>query len=772
VPKVVYGTDDRIDLFEETDLRRRTWALSTCALMTRSQLTENLDETVTIRTSAYGVCEDEPFSTQPVSAFCSGFIVGDDLIATAGHCYDAGDLSNARFVFGFSMVNENTPNLVVPADNVYRGVSVVAQILTSTDDYAIVRVDRPIDVEGAVPFQIRREGVVPVGANVGVIGYPSGLPVKLAFGDTTVVRSNTAAGFFVANLDTYGGNSGSPVIDPVTGIVEGILVRGDTDFIQVGGCRRSNVQGDSAGRGEDVSKTTRFENHIPIAVTTNGQLLLDRNAYVCEDTAVVVLRDSDLMGMNTVEIPVSATNGDEETLVLRETDTPGEFAAEFSIAGGAVVVDDGVLQLAPGDMFNLYYLDMLHSPDEPDQVVASAVGDCSAASIGDVQVLVRGAAFATLYFTSNEPVAGNVRLGSECGSTSIVASYVQDTTHVVTVTGLTPSTRYQFHIYAVDEAGNEILEDNGGACFTLETASSFDYQTEIFSSGNPPDLSNRTLRFTPDADDGAYTVCRENITTLPVSDSGATELPLNDDGSSEVVLENGATLSYGGFVYDAVYVNANGNITFDVSDAGIGESIADHFDSPRVSAFFCDLNPDSDGRIWYRQLADRLVVTWENVPRFNQVTPNTIQVALMFNGQIQCSYLNLTSGVAFVGLSGGVGMMPDFSSKDLSASVSCSAQGDQFHSADVDENFKIDLQELLRVIQFYNLGGYHCDSTGEDGFAAGAGAQNCTPHDIDYDDQDWHVSLSETLRAVQFFNAIGYTIDPETEDGFSPLITE
>ena len=79
------------------------------------------------------------------------------------------------------------------------------------------------------------------------------------------------------------------------------------------------------------------------------------------------------------------------------------------------------------------------------------------------------------------------------------------------------------------------------------------------------------------------------------------------------------------------------------------------------------------------------------------------------------------------------------------------------------------LSELLRVIQFYNAGGYHCDASGEDGYAPGPGDTACTPHATDYNPQDWTLSLSEVLRAIQFYNAGAYATCPGTEDGFCPL---
>lgn len=45
-----------------------------------------------------------------------------------------------------------------------------------------------------------------------------------------------------------------------------------------------------------------------------------------------------------------------------------------------------------------------------------------------------------------------------------------------------------------------------------------------------------------------------------------------------------------------------------------------------------------------------------------------------------------------------------------------------YHSADVDQNGRIDLSELTRVIELHNAGAYHDDATGADGFATGQAA--------------------------------------------------
>lgn len=92
-----------------------------------------------------------------------------------------------------------------------------------------------------------------------------------------------------------------------------------------------------------------------------------------------------------------------------------------------------------------------------------------------------------------------------------------------------------------------------------------------------------------------------------------------------------------------------------------------------------------------------------------------------------------------------------------------------FHSADINQNLAIDLNELLRGIQLFNAGEYFCDAGSEDGYSVLSGAQNCTPHNSDYKDgADWRISLTELLRLIQFFNLRGYVPSVTTEDGFEP----
>lgn len=91
------------------------------------------------------------------------------------------------------------------------------------------------------------------------------------------------------------------------------------------------------------------------------------------------------------------------------------------------------------------------------------------------------------------------------------------------------------------------------------------------------------------------------------------------------------------------------------------------------------------------------------------------------------------------------------------------------HSADTGAPFgNISLSELLRCIQFFNAGTLHCAAGTEDGYAPGAGAQDCRAHDSDYAPSDWSIGIGEVLRLIQFFNANGYHPCAEGEDKYCP----
>lgn len=261
--KALYGVDDRMDLFEVNDPSILEAADSVVALFKSSEINDNGDGTSTLVTrrfaDSFNLCSNERYRNQPVGAFCTGFLVAPDLIATAGHCIDAQNIKRRRFVFGFRMQNSAAAQVIIQNAEIYSGDTLVGHKLDgSGSDWAIVKLDRPVTNHHVLP--VRRTGKITNNQPVYVIGHPSGLPAKFAPGAN--VRNNAAQAFFQANLDTYGGNSGSPVFNSEN-IVEGILVRGETDFVTQDNCMVSLVCPTTGCQGEDCTRTTEFVALIP-----------------------------------------------------------------------------------------------------------------------------------------------------------------------------------------------------------------------------------------------------------------------------------------------------------------------------------------------------------------------------------------------------------------------------------------------------------------------------------------------------------------------------
>jgi hypothetical protein len=256
--RVIYGEDHRKDIYQIEDPQIKKLAEATVALVLASDLTENSKgKNWIIHTENYGerrnLCTEEPFFSQPSAPYCTGFLVGANLIATAGHCIrDLDDCRDTKFVFNYKMLSEDLIDLVVPAKLVYGCKNVVKQLLSSGADYSLVETDRP--VQGIEPLRIDRTDKLKVSDPVFVIGHPAGLPAKFDGGANVRSWANDKS-YFVANLDTYGGNSGSPVFNANTLEVEGILVRGETDYIfdSQKNCSLSNRCLDDECSGEDVT---------------------------------------------------------------------------------------------------------------------------------------------------------------------------------------------------------------------------------------------------------------------------------------------------------------------------------------------------------------------------------------------------------------------------------------------------------------------------------------------------------------------------------------
>ncbi len=265
--KVIYGEDDRLDLFETVDSLHLDLARSTAAMILGTKITTQGDEATIFGSTLESrqICATARFAKQLTSANCSGFLVGEDLLVTAGHCVRTqADCNAYRWVFDYGVEVNGESAAKVPASSVYKCKEIISRNLnrSTKDDFALLRLEKA--VTDREPLQVRTEGKIPNRTAIVVIGHPTGLPTKVAAGAN--VRKNSNSVFFVANLDTFGGNSGSAVFDSKTGLVEGILVRGEADYVydRAQGCRVPKVCSNRGCRGEDVTRITNIKKLIEI----------------------------------------------------------------------------------------------------------------------------------------------------------------------------------------------------------------------------------------------------------------------------------------------------------------------------------------------------------------------------------------------------------------------------------------------------------------------------------------------------------------------------
>jgi hypothetical protein len=203
-------------------------------------------------------CEGELFVDQPNPGMCSGFLIAPDLLVTAGHCAEIPTFcSEYKWVFGFEYNPvTQTAGINIKEEDIYSCKKVISSALSQPTglDYALIQLDR--DVKNREPLSFRNDGLIPNKSPIFVVGSPSGLPLKVA--DGANVRENSHPFYFGANLDTFQGNSGSGVFNAKNGMIEGILVRGEEDYVpnQDMMCIEANKCPDDGCRGESVTRIT------------------------------------------------------------------------------------------------------------------------------------------------------------------------------------------------------------------------------------------------------------------------------------------------------------------------------------------------------------------------------------------------------------------------------------------------------------------------------------------------------------------------------------
>ncbi|MFH1748050.1 MAG: C25 family cysteine peptidase [Planctomycetota bacterium] len=351
----------------------------------------------------------------------------------------------------------------------------------------------------------------------------------------------------------------------------------------------------------------------------------------------------------------------------------------------------------------------------------------------------------------------------------VYSATVIDASHLVTLR-LDSETTYYWHVCGLNGCGDGAFS----ATYSFTTIGQADYFTQQFTSGF--DLEYLTLTFTPDGSGNFYALCGEEAAELPVDPAGGTSVSLGDDGFALVTV-SGETVPFYGVAYDRYYIGSNGFVTFTGGDTDYSETLAEHFSIPRIAPLYDDLYPPGGGTISWKQLADRAVVTFDNVPEISTSNSNTFQVEMFFDGMLRITWLRVDVNDAIVGLSAGGGMPDDYVAYDLSAAGPCvAACCHGYVCYDVDPADAASITECLEAGGTYHVdmscAEYTCDCGGSDY----RGDANCLGDGVDAYDidgfilavgapADWMAAYSCNLFCANDINCDG-EVNAYDIDGF------
>jgi hypothetical protein len=235
-PEAIYGHDDR-RLVDKKSTPNIAELSKSIALIISKDVVEKkffysqINAKLLSDADGINLCLDEKFANHHTVNSCTGFLIGEDLVASAGHCFmSAADCEGKLIAFNVQSKNEIKEGYSVLNQNMYECSEIVNSVFDADgfQDYAVIRLKKK--VFGAKPLKLRSTGSITTNDQVFMIGHPMGLP--LVSTNKALVNDISNSHFFKATLDSFEGNSGSPVFNSKTFEVEGILVRGEEDFLQ------------------------------------------------------------------------------------------------------------------------------------------------------------------------------------------------------------------------------------------------------------------------------------------------------------------------------------------------------------------------------------------------------------------------------------------------------------------------------------------------------------------------------------------------------------
>ena len=215
--------------------------------------------------------------------------------------------------------------------------------------------------------------------------------------------------------------------------------------------------------------------------TPSGQaaISLNKEAYGLADADVTItLIDADLPSSSP---PMVTVVSDSEPAGVRaelspSTASAGVFQGKIALdtTGGSSSETD--LTVSHGDIISAKYLDSHYGDAGSHEVVTTATVDLTPPQILGVSVSNVTENSAAVSWSSSEPVTGAVEYGDSRGLGFRKLDRTLAEAHSLNLPGLSENRPYYFSVGVRDPAGNEVVDDNGGALYTFHTR----YTVSIF----------------------------------------------------------------------------------------------------------------------------------------------------------------------------------------------------------------------------------------------------------------------------------------------------
>ncbi|MBU1628326.1 immune inhibitor A, partial [bacterium] len=232
-----------------------------------------------------------------------------------------------------------------------------------------------------------------------------------------------------------------------------------------------------------------------------GDLTFDKDIYGCTSSPVnIELVDIDLdinkEASDSITIPVTSfLSNNSINVTLNEENISGGIFTGTCYLSDEINSNGNVLHVEDQDRITVSYIDENDGLGNSREITDSALTDCSRPEISSIQVLMITSKSAVITWFTSKAGTSEVYYGIDSNLPNSAIIEESKSFHVVNLENLDSCSQYCFKVKTVDDAGNEMVDDNDGRNYSFTTlggvvtfsergeSSSNSWTTDSLSSG-------------------------------------------------------------------------------------------------------------------------------------------------------------------------------------------------------------------------------------------------------------------------------------------------